>query len=153
MKVCPTCRYPNREGYMFCEDCGEELSLVESVPQSGASPSQNGIAVISLRLPEAGDEILLQLDSRNIIGRADDDRLRQPDIDLNLYQAYEHGVSTLHAVIELTDEGVQIVDIGSTNGTWVNGRRLVPNQLYPLNDDDEIRFGRLVTHIHISSEA
>lgn len=152
MKVCPTCRYPNREGYMFCEDCGEDLSLVESVHQSGEPPSQNRIAAIRLWLPEADDEVLLQLDSRNVVGRADVDRLRQPDIDLNLYQAYEHGVSTLHAVIEHTDEGVQIVDIGSTNGTWVNGRRLVPNQLYPLSDDDEIRFGRLVTRIHISSE-
>jgi pSer/pThr/pTyr-binding forkhead associated (FHA) protein len=41
------------------------------------------------------------------------------------------------------------MDMGSTNGTYVNGRRLVPNQTYILRDGDEIRFSRLTAHIRI----
>ena len=33
-EICPQCHHKNREGYMFCEDCGEELTQVISVPDN-----------------------------------------------------------------------------------------------------------------------
>jgi pSer/pThr/pTyr-binding forkhead associated (FHA) protein len=49
-------------------------------------------------------------------------------------------LSRRHASVRLTAEGVSIVDLGSTNGTWVNDRRIDgPEQ---LTDGDVIRLGR-----------
>lgn len=149
MKLCPHCRYQNREGYMFCEDCGEDLSQAESFYPG---PYQAPAAVdpeISLQFQGKLLPVALQLQTRTVLGRRDSDRTRQPDVDLLEHGALEMGVSGLHAVINHTAEGVQIVDIGSTNGTYVNGRRLVPNQTYILRDGDEIRFSRLTAHIRI----
>lgn len=149
MKICPSCRHNNIEGYMYCEDCGEDLTSVESMPtvMFASTPEEPGIMLVVTKTAEA---IHLRLDARNILGRYDPDRSQQPDVDLSDYRAFEHGVSSRHAVIQHTPEGVQIVDLGSTNGTYVNGRRLVPNQYYVLNDGDEIRFSRLVTRIRIT---
>ncbi|MBZ0300965.1 MAG: FHA domain-containing protein [Anaerolineae bacterium] len=149
MKICPHCRHQNREGYMFCEDCGEDLTNIDSFhPVDYTTPTIQEQA-IRLLIPNVPEPVVLKLEARNILGRRDPDRPRQPDIDLTSYQAMEYGVSALHAVIQHTNEGVQIVDLDSTNGTTVNGRRLVPNQLYVLHDGDEIRFSRLTARIQI----
>lgn len=48
-------------------------------------------------------------------------------------------VSPRHAVVELSGGGAWLADLGSTNGTWLNGR-LVADQA-PLRDGDRIRLG------------
>ena len=42
------------------------------------------------------------------------------------------------------EDTLTLVDLGSVNGTHLNGQRLVPNQPRVLRDGDEIRLGRLV---------
>ena len=49
-------------------------------------------------------------------------------------------VSRIHARIEEEDGQYLILDCRSTNGTWVNGIRLCPEERYPLQAGDEIRF-------------
>jgi pSer/pThr/pTyr-binding forkhead associated (FHA) protein len=134
---------------MFCEDCGEDLSQVESTHPGVHRPSVPAEPGITLYIQEGEQAISLRLQARSVLGRADADRARQPDIDLSPFAAYEMGVSGLHAAVQHTTDGVQIVDLGSTNGTYVNGRRLIPSQYYVLRDGDEIRFGRLTTYIQI----
>jgi DNA-binding NtrC family response regulator len=48
-------------------------------------------------------------------------------------------VSHAHARIDRTDDGLVLVDLGSLNGTFVNGERLRGPRR--LQDQDEIRFG------------
>lgn len=48
-------------------------------------------------------------------------------------------VSRLHAVIERLAGGWTIRDLDSTNGTWVNGRRLSGER--PLRNGDDVRVG------------
>ncbi len=48
-------------------------------------------------------------------------------------------ISRKHCKIVRDNAGYKIADIGSTNGTWVNGVRLSPNSLYELKDGDEIK--------------
>ena len=150
MKICPHCHYHNREGYMFCEDCGEDLTPVASILETGfyktSEPRQVGIA---LQIQGSDKRIPVPLQGQTVLGRHDADRTEQPDIDLTAYDALERGVSAVHAAIRHSTDGVQIVDMGSTNGTYVNGRRLVAHQHYILHDGDEIRLGRLVTRVHI----
>ncbi len=52
-------------------------------------------------------------------------------------------------MISPTDEGLNIRDTGSTNGTRVNGYKLEANQPYKLADNDEIEFGQLRLSVKI----
>jgi uncharacterized protein (TIGR03066 family) len=49
-------------------------------------------------------------------------------------------VSRYHAMIDLTDDGVFVTDLQSTNGTYLNGRKLDERTL--LQPADEIRLGQ-----------
>jgi hypothetical protein len=50
-------------------------------------------------------------------------------------------VSRLHAELRLNAGRLEAVDLGSTNGTFVNGERLAPQQPRMLNPGDEVSFG------------
>jgi hypothetical protein len=77
------------------------------------------------------------------VGRADPDGERQPDLDLTPHLAIEHGVSRLHAALLPASDGLYIVDMESTNGTWINGNYLVPGERYALNIGDRLELGLL----------
>ena len=49
------------------------------------------------------------------------------------------GVSRRHAEIRRTEQGFELVDLGSTNGTFVNGERV---SVVPLADGSLIAMGR-----------
>ncbi len=48
-------------------------------------------------------------------------------------------VSRRHAAMTLNNNRVRLTDLGATNGTYVNGQRIVA--AVDLNDGDEVRFG------------
>jgi serine/threonine protein kinase len=52
-------------------------------------------------------------------------------------------VSSHHASIELKDQAYWITDRGSTNGTFLNQQRLVPQVTFQLHPGDTIRFGKI----------
>ena len=53
-------------------------------------------------------------------------------------------VSTSQLRIDRAGGGLRIADVGSRNGTWVNGTRLERGELVPLDDGALLRFGRTV---------
>ncbi|MDC3378813.1 FHA domain-containing protein [Planctomycetota bacterium] len=55
----------------------------------------------------------------------------------------EHGsISKLHARLAFTDDGWELEDPGSTNGTFVDGRRLQPGVTHRLLGDERLVVGR-----------
>ena len=50
-------------------------------------------------------------------------------------------VSRQHAQISWDGVRAVVTDLGSTNGTFVNGRRLAPNVPEPLQPGDRVSFG------------
>jgi predicted component of type VI protein secretion system len=54
-------------------------------------------------------------------------------------------VSRLHARLELDHEQITVIDLNSTNGTYVNGERLLPGQPRRLRAGDKIDFGHACT--------
>lgn len=54
----------------------------------------------------------------------------------------EGSVSRLHAVITIRDKVVFLTDLGSTNGTYVNGQRIEKNQPVMIDNSDELAFSR-----------
>ena len=57
-------------------------------------------------------------------------------------------VSKLHAAIERKESGIVLQDLGSTNGTIVNGR-VLKNSETPLNEGDRIQVGPIVATISV----
>ena len=60
----------------------------------------------------------------------------------NDIQLQDLKASRFHAEIRMTDEVLQVIDLDSSNGTFVNGERLAPHQPRLLSAGDEIIFGR-----------
>ena len=63
--------------------------------------------------------IVLQRDT-TLIGRHNRDQGVEPEIDLGIHPV-DRGVSTQHAVLRIRDSGLTVTDLGSTNGTSLNG--------------------------------
>lgn len=162
MILCTHCSHPNREGSFFCEACGMPLGVaaaaatkrLDSAPLDMAAKATWGTArfgedaVIILRIRDVPDPIKLEHATQVILGRADSTSTSKPDVDLTPYNALEKGVSRTHAAIRRSDDNLTLTDLGSANGTHLNGQRLIPEQPRLLRDGDEIRLGKLVAHIY-----
>ncbi len=164
MKICPNCAHRNREGYLYCEECGEALQGVAEAKTEtrtlealsddynthaswGTARFEKDAAII-LHIRDASDPVTFQPQGETLIGRLDQSSTQKPDLDLTPYGALEKGVSRIHAVIFRNDDTLTLLDRGSANGTHLNGQRLVPNQPRVLRDGDEIRLGKLIAHIY-----
>ena len=82
-----------------------------------------------------------------VIGRFDPTTRVSPDVDLQNFEATEKGVSRRHASIVRRDGALHVVDLGTPNGTYLNGQRLIPNQARVLRDGDDVRLGHLVLQV------
>lgn len=82
-----------------------------------------------------------------ILGRYDHKSAVRPDVDLSRYGAAERGVSREHARLERRDGNLYVIDLGSTNGTFVRSERLTPNEPLQLRHGDEVIFGRLAVQV------
>lgn len=88
----------------------------------------------------------LDIDHDIVVGRAIDEE-EDITLDLTTFGAYHFGVSRRHAIISLHEGHLYIEDLGSMNGTRINGFQLTPKQKYRLRDGDEVEFARLRTII------
>jgi hypothetical protein len=54
----------------------------------------------------------------------------------------DRSVSKIHAALRMSKEGtILVADTGSTNGTFINGRRLAYGEARPIEDGDVVGFG------------
>jgi len=72
-----------------------------------------------------------------------------PDVDLNPYEPALHGVSRTHAMIRPTPDQLLLSDLGSTNGTLLNGQKLRPGRTENLTDQSVISLGKLHLKVRI----
>jgi hypothetical protein len=168
MVKCPSCgkRYP--ENTLFCDECGayllsderkrtdplaqEDVDWIETDfgttrPLVGPSPQP---MTMRLYLRESGREVEFTLGKEVSIGRLDPATATFPDIDLTTDGALEKGVSRRHARITRKGAEVFVEDLGSVNGTLLNGKRLTPYLPHVLGNNDEIRVGRLFMSVYIA---
>jgi hypothetical protein len=159
MRICPICAHANREGVVLCERCGSHIAHIPVSPthelegywdevsgatRRGTSHLRPRTQVV-IRIRDEGQSVVLSTDRPIVLGRLNKHVSRKPDIDLSPFGAYRKGVSSTHATLKRQDNTIIILDLGSTNGTFLNGQRLFPNQPYLVRDGDEIRLGHLVT--------
>jgi pSer/pThr/pTyr-binding forkhead associated (FHA) protein len=100
-------------------------------------------SAVSLYLVDSGQIIPLEDRDSFTIGRSAPGQPILPDIDLAPYHAYENGVSRLHASIQITDLQILITDLGSVNGSRVNGQKIFAHKPFALNHGDIMTLGKL----------
>ena len=154
---CPSCGAENRVGELLCDNCGELIADLSFLIGRGTEtrpvpPSGNkGTTSIQQITFKAGRGKICRMPVWEgvtiVLGRGKISPARVPVLDLAVLGAEEKGVSRQHAVINVTKEAVLLADLGSTNGTLLNGRKLVPNAPSILEDGDVVTFGRLKTHV------
>jgi FHA domain len=106
------------------------------VPIPGSAPPMPDIEVIArITQPHGTREIPLIFKpggKRLNVGRASDNELTLNDVS----------VSKIHAALLMTTEGTLLVaDTGSTNGTFINGRRIAYGEARLIEDGDVVGFG------------
>ena len=118
----------------------------QAKPLAGNALLQNHTTVL---LALMDSDILLSVDlaDRVIIGRQDFETNEKADIDLMPYGGRDRGVSRRHAALYRTNHTVSLVDLNSTNGTYLNGVKLAADQPRLLREGDEVRFGSMRFHI------
>lgn len=115
----------------------EEMRAAKlGVPIPGAAPPMPDIQVIArVTLPSGTREmpLIFKPGGRRLnVGRASDN-----DLTLN-----DASVSKIHAALLMTTEGaILVADTGSTNGTYLNGRRISYGESRLIEDGDVVGFG------------
>lgn len=128
---------------------GHKVDIEESGikdTESGAEPDPNA------RLVEISSGIIFPLaDSRDTtVGRIDPVTGILPDVDLTPVDG-KRSISRRHARIRHQEDGSYgvIEDVGTMNGTFVNGVRLVAGRLVPVASGDTVVFGTIQCRFEI----
>ncbi len=165
--ICPHCQTNQFDGTIFCLECGASLLdelAQESTRQIGAgstptgglpalNPSKTasiGVA-ITLVVVQSGTRLRLDPAEQLLIGRKDPAKGIYPDIDLGPEGGYDAGVSRKHAILSHRQGRFVVEDLGSANGTFVNGKRLEPQTPIPLRSKDELRCGTLALRVEVEA--
>jgi len=136
---CSECQMENIEGALFCEECGAKLETMNEL-QGAAMESPAGRLLLA-----SPDGSTLEIPAKDdvVVGREDPISEVFPDLDLTGFGGMEKGVSRKHAVIHRSGADYTVEDMNSTNGTYVNRKKVQPNTPQAIKPGDELRFGKL----------
>jgi pSer/pThr/pTyr-binding forkhead associated (FHA) protein len=161
MITCKICNNEEYHGVLFCGECGSQIAFVSDTKVNTlVYPNQiRGMEVdftqtIPKKLLEERTFILYSSEREQVIeipdqeeftiGRFVEGQVITPDVDLNLYEAYDMGISRLHATLRINkiQNKVHVIDLGSANGSSVNGYEIPANSEVPLNHGDVLTLGK-----------
>jgi hypothetical protein len=162
MIECPSCGRKHRPGTLFCTECGvylptggplgtepiEEQKLPAAVARAWESetrttPAKQRDAALRLKVLSTGRQVQLPSGEQAHIGRLDAAHGIFPDVDLSLDGGLEGGVSRRHCKIWQEGGDYCVEDLGSANGTFLNGERLTPYLPHSLKDGDDLQLGQV----------
>jgi hypothetical protein len=125
---------PTPDGQRPTPDPAKRWEVVVAVdPSLYAEPNP------AMPCPAGEPERTFPLDfAENLIGRRSERRAIFPEIDLS----NDPGVSSRHAILYREADGsVSLLDVGSTNGTQLNGRDVAAGVRTPLKEGDQVTLG------------
>ncbi len=166
MIICPNCQHKEMSGAINCGKCGAQLTDMtiathkirtaeirqkarRNTGRIQPPPPAHLQSWISLNMIESGQILPLADRTEFTLGRSAEGQPIVPDVDLSPHNAYANGVSRLHAVLKLIQDQIVIVDLGSSNGTFLNGTRLPPYVEMPVAHGDFIILGKLKMQVLI----
>jgi len=146
---------------LVCSYCGASLdeiltNVVATTQVTGEQarfPSEGVVPFVdAAQIPEGGIGIYVagtfkpqyyRVENELIIGRKTEETASEPFLDIPEADAFNMGLSRRHAVIRKAKSGFEVIDLSSTNGTWLNAERLVPNRPYPFGSGAQLRVGHM----------
>jgi pSer/pThr/pTyr-binding forkhead associated (FHA) protein len=155
-QFCPACKFKNELTVTTCVYCGASLENVRKgettrrVEETKTLQAQTtgtlnedliplkGIAIYT----EDGMLVEIREEKEFFLGREAEDS-EDVFVDLIPTGAFQKGVSRRHALVRQTKHGYELTDLSSTNGTYIDGARLVSNQPYPLPSASRVSLGRM----------
>jgi hypothetical protein len=153
---CKSCGAMNPDNGKYCFSCGELLNVLpergttEQLELNEPDPAMFGKLSSLLIAVRGHDQQPLRIQVKDhpmVVGRSDSTRPGKPDIDLAPFDAKRLGVSRTHAVLKRQENTITLTDQGSVNNTYINGEKIHPHEVRVIRDGDEIRFGKLITHV------
>ncbi|MCP4543120.1 MAG: FHA domain-containing protein [Chloroflexi bacterium] len=168
MIECPSCGRKHRPGTLFCSECGvylptggplrteplpeEELPISRANPWASEpveEPSEPALIPLRIEVVSTGRQIQLPSTAEVHIGRTDAAHGIFPDMDLSPDGGLEGGVSRHHCKVHQRGSAYLVEDVGSANGTFLNGQRLTPYLPHVLKNDDELQLGSIALKVII----
>jgi adenylate cyclase len=137
VSVCPVCYRDNEAGAGQCPSCGAVRS-VDAPKRAASRPHPDYGPRLTLKDP-AGEVTEYPLGASNVLGRSTTASVRLADRE----------VSRKHSQIDHEGDAWILRDLGSSNGTFLNGKRIAgPAQ---LKDGDEVMIGTSRMEFRLSS--
>jgi hypothetical protein len=154
--ICPECSQGNTAEQRVCIECG---TLLTPLPAAGGSALKRIqplpgplVYLVTLVLDESRSmRTVIKPGERQTVGRLCPYTHKRPEVDLDAFDALDYGVSRTHAQLDYTQSWLQLIDLGSANGTFVNGQRLLTDHPHLLRNRDRIRFGRLTMELRLEN--
>jgi hypothetical protein len=165
--VCPYCGKPNRPNERLCYACGQAIADGDSYQTQILDPDdpaladdayfgEDSVLILTARSTQHKYEVRPQFSDRElIVGRSTNRGPMSPDIDLADSEGNRLGVSRQHLSIRYDTQynTISVFDLGSANGTFVNGQRLHPHEVRVLHHKDELRLGNLLLDVSFRHSA
>lgn len=142
---------PAIEGLSFPDLADPEAIAFKRVPpREGEIGEANGNPwrIILISSNRKHELLGLEIHDDIVLGRASDEVT--PDVDLTKYGAEKLNISRQHALIRPSAEGLLLMDLGSTNGTYCNGVRVRLGSPEKLSDLDTITLAGLHFKLQIA---
>ena len=126
--TCPVCKTENAPNEKYCGDCGFLLS---------STPGEE-VAVVE---PAEQPRLIDNRQQTEYVLRAGENTVGRENTDVLLA---DPTVSRRHALIVMDAGKCWVQDVGSTNGTYVNGQQIHVGETVELPDGGEVKFGSVV---------
>ncbi|MFN8418970.1 MAG: FHA domain-containing protein [Anaerolineae bacterium] len=150
-------------GMTICPNCGNLLideSTYDARPFNGdispsttpfppPTPPQLDQTEIAMTILGTGETVVLSLAQPVTLGRRLANTSLLEVFDLTSSGGIALGVSRRHAQVFFDEHGVLCIrDVGSTNGTYINGERLEGDQIMRLISGMVVMLGRFSIHLY-----
>lgn len=159
-KFCPVCKNKNEWEAIICRHCGAllEKDSADAAGKTRTTDMQTQVTersrelhvdertvpfgAIAIYVEGISKPAFLNSDEEFVVGRRVGET-SETLLDLSPLGGYHLGVSRRHVMIRRTEHGYEVMDLSSSNGSWLNDERLVPNTPYPLASGSQLRLGRM----------
>lgn len=169
MIKCPFCQSIHVDNTVFCDECADYLlednkrdtdifdiekitaradCLGKAEPASSLQADTEPMT-LRLKIGEHQREVQVVLHKIVHLGRLDPASNTFPEVDVTPDDLHAYSVSRRHAGIFRQGKDVVVADLGSVNGTFVNGKRLDPYLPETLKDSDLLQLGKLLIEVSI----
>jgi pSer/pThr/pTyr-binding forkhead associated (FHA) protein len=163
-KICPICKNKNEQEAAICRHCvaplntesrlrattrNTEIKLNYSEKFEEINVDEKIIPASGIAVYFAGTTKAVEIltEKEFVIGRRVIENTSESFLDLSDFDGFKMGLSRRHAMIRRTESEYEIIDLSSTNGTWLNDKRLVPYTPYPLPSGSQLRLSRIRLYI------